>query len=137
MTTDDVVHESRVENCAGHRTDLVERRGDFAVRGGIVDIFPGDYEHPIRIDYFGDEVEEIHFFSVHNQRSMEITPSSVEIFPVRELLINEKVRKRAEYVGEEFPHYADMAEKIAQGIYVEGMESLIGALKSDLTSFNK
>ena len=106
------------------RTDLVERRGDFAVRGGIVDIFPGDYEHPIRIDYFGDEVEEIHFFSVHDQRSMEIAPSSVEIFPVRELLIDEKVRKRAEYVGEEFPHYADLAEKIAQGIYVEGMESL-------------
>ena len=36
------------------RTDLVERRGDFAVRGGIVDVFPSDYEHPIRIDFFGE-----------------------------------------------------------------------------------
>jgi len=38
------------------RVDLVERRGDFAVRGGIVDLFPADSEHPVRIDFFGDEI---------------------------------------------------------------------------------
>ena len=41
------------------RTDLVEKRGDFAVRGGILDFFPADQEHPIRVDFFGDVVEEI------------------------------------------------------------------------------
>ena len=37
------------------RTDLVEKRGEFAVRGGILDLFPADYEHPIRIDFFGEK----------------------------------------------------------------------------------
>ena len=42
-----------------NRVDLVERRGDFAVRGGIIDIFPADQEHPIRVDFYGDQIEEI------------------------------------------------------------------------------
>jgi transcription-repair coupling factor (superfamily II helicase) len=41
------------------RVDLVERRGEFAVRGGIVDVFSPTEEHPVRIDFFGDTVEEI------------------------------------------------------------------------------
>src|SRR5690606_7079122 len=44
------------------RVDLVERRGEFAVRGGIVDVFPPTEEHPVRIDFFGDTVEEIRHF---------------------------------------------------------------------------
>ena len=51
------------------RVDLVERRGEFAVRGGIVDVFPPTEEHPVRIDFFGDTVEEIRYFSVADQRS--------------------------------------------------------------------
>jgi len=49
------------------RVDLVERRGEFAVRGGIVDVFPPTEEHPVRVDFFGDTVEEIHYFSVADQ----------------------------------------------------------------------
>ena len=51
------------------RVDLVERRGEFAVRGGIVDVFPPTEEHPVRVDFFGDTVEEIRYFSVADQRS--------------------------------------------------------------------
>ena len=51
------------------RTDLVERRGDFAVRGGILDLFPPDREHPIRVEFFGDEIEELRFFTVADQLS--------------------------------------------------------------------
>ena len=115
------------------RTDLVERRGDFAVRGGIVDVFPPDQEHPIRIDFFGDEVDDLSFFTVSDQRSFEKI-KEIEIFPVRELLIDEKVKSQAQYLANEWPQLSEMATKIADGIYVEGMESLIGALKSDLTS---
>ena len=53
------------------RVDLVERRGEFAVRGGIVDVFPPTEEHPVRVDFFGDTVEEIRYFSVADQRSLE------------------------------------------------------------------
>ena len=59
---DTIELEDLVEGLAGaayHRVDLVERRGEFAVRGGIIDVFPPTEEHPLRVDFFGDEVEEI------------------------------------------------------------------------------
>jgi transcription-repair coupling factor (superfamily II helicase) len=52
---DDVV--SRLAGAAYSRVDLVERRGEFAVRGGIVDVFPPTEEHPLRVEIFGDEVD--------------------------------------------------------------------------------
>ena len=48
----------------------VERRGEFSVRGGIVDIFPLDTEHGLRVDLFGTEIESIRRFDVHTQRSL-------------------------------------------------------------------
>jgi transcription-repair coupling factor (superfamily II helicase) len=51
------------------RVDLVERRGEFAVRGGIVDVFPPTEEHPVRVDFFGDTVE-IRYFSVAIDRQI-------------------------------------------------------------------
>jgi len=59
------------------RVDLVERRGEFAVRGGIVDVFPPTEEHPVRIDFFGDTVEEIRYFSVADQRSSDIALTEI------------------------------------------------------------
>src|SRR5437867_623602 len=44
------------------RVDLVEKRGEFAVRGGILDVFPPTEEHPLRVEFWGDEVEEIRSF---------------------------------------------------------------------------
>ena len=49
---------------------MVERRGEFAVRGGIVDVFPPTEDHPLRIEFFGDTVEEIRWFKVADQRSL-------------------------------------------------------------------
>jgi len=72
---DSVELEDVVERLAGaayHRVDLVERRGEFAVRGGIIDVFPPTEEHPLRVDFFGDDVEEIRYFAVADQRSLEI-----------------------------------------------------------------
>ena len=115
------------------RTDLVERRGDFAVRGGIVDLFPADLEHPLRIDFFGDEIESLSYFTVSDQRTFEEV-KEIKVFPIRELLIDKEVKRKAEYLAAEFPQVKEMASKIAEGIYVEGMESLIGILKDDLTS---
>src|SRR3546814_10766537 len=50
---------------------LVEKRGEFAVRGGIVDVFPPTEEHPLRVEFWGDDVEEIRSFSVADQRRSE------------------------------------------------------------------
>ena len=43
---------------------MVTRRGEFAVRGGIIDLFPPNETHPVRVDFFGDEVEHMRHFSV-------------------------------------------------------------------------
>src|SRR5690606_10703647 len=52
------------------RTDMVERRGEFAVRGGILDVFPPTEEHPVRVEFWGDTVEEVRWFKVADQRSL-------------------------------------------------------------------
>ena len=110
------------------RSDLVERRGDFAVRGGILDLFPADQEHPIRIDFFGDEIEEISYFAVADQRSLTKITGEIIIYPCRELLLDEKVKVNAKKLGQDFPQISEMIEKIIQGITFEGMESLAAGL---------
>ena len=59
---DDVVRA--LAAAAYSRVDLVERRGEYAVRGGIVDVFPPTEEHPLRFEFFGDTVEEYRSFAV-------------------------------------------------------------------------
>ena len=117
------------------RVDLVERRGEFAVRGGIVDVFPPTEEHPLRIDFFGDTVEEIRPFAVADQRSGDSTRAEVTAAPCRELLITDAVRARAAALASD-PRVpaglAELFERVAQGHAVEGMESLSAALVDSL-----
>lgn len=53
------------------REEMVEKVGDFSVRGGIIDVFVWNYEEPLRIEFFGDEIESIRKFDVFSQRSIE------------------------------------------------------------------
>ncbi len=106
------------------RVDLVERRGEFAVRGGIVDVFPPTEEHPLRIDFFGDTVEDIRYFTVADQRSTDIVIKEVVASPCRELLLTDEVRSRAFALSQEHPELIEMLDKIAQGHAVDGMEAL-------------
>ena len=110
------------------RVDLVERRGEFAVRGGIVDVFPPTEEHPVRVDFFGDTVEEIRYFSVADQRSTDLTLTEITASPCRELLLTDEVRTRAAALAEQHPELIEMLDKIAQGHPVDGMEALSPAL---------
>ncbi|RFA11573.1 transcription-repair coupling factor [Subtercola boreus] len=116
------------------RVDMVTRRGEFAVRGGILDIFPAVSEHPVRVDFFGDEIETIRGFSVADQRSLENQFDHVELPPSRELLLSESVKQRAREMQHEFPSLSGLLEKIGQGIPVEGMESLAPALLDRLVT---
>ncbi len=110
------------------RVDMVTRRGEFAVRGGILDVFPPTADHPYRVDFFGDEVEQIRAFSVADQRSLPEPIPAVSLPPSRELLLSESVRQRAREMEHEFPSLSAMLAKVAEGIPVEGMESLAPAL---------
>ncbi len=114
------------------RVDLVERRGEFAVRGGILDVFPPTEEHPLRVDFFGDTVEEIRIFEVADQRSGGETRDSLVAYPCRELLLTPEVRERAAVLADKHPELVEMLDKIANGHAVDGMEALSPVLVDGL-----
>ena len=125
----------RLVELAYSRAEMVTTRGEFAVRGGILDIFPPTAEHPVRIEFWGDEVSELRAFSVADQRSVGEV-EQVVVPPCRELLLTAPVRERAAALAAEQPETAglggnplrELLEKLAEGIPDEGMESLIPAL---------
>ncbi|MFD3420215.1 transcription-repair coupling factor [Streptomyces decoyicus] len=114
------------------RVELVEKRGEFAVRGGILDVFPPTEEHPLRVEFWGDDVEEIRYFKVADQRSLEVAEHGLWAPPCRELLLTDQVRQRAAALAEQHPELGELLGKIAEGIAVEGMESLAPVLVDDM-----
>src|SRR4051794_29396618 len=107
----------------GYRREYqVEGRGEVAVRGSIVDVFPATAEHPVRIDQWGDEVERISHFAVTDQRSTHVI-DEVTIFPCRELLPTEEVRTRAQALLADAPWGREQWDRLAEGQVFDGMES--------------
>ena len=114
------------------RVELVDRRGQFAVRGGIVDVFPSSLEHPVRVEFWGDVVEDIRAFSVADQRSLGLPTTSLLATACRELLIDDEVRERASLLLDKHPELGEILGPVSEGIAVEGMESLLPVLVDDM-----
>ena len=115
----------------GYRREYqVEGRGEVAVRGSIVDVFPATAEHPVRIDQWGDEVERLSQFAVTDQRSTHVI-DDVTIFPCRELLPTEEVRERARGLLATAPWGREQWERLAEGQIFDGMESWLPWLTAD------
>jgi transcription-repair coupling factor (superfamily II helicase) len=114
------------------RVDMVERRGEIAVRGGLLDVFPPTEEHPLRVEFWGDEVEEIRYFRASDQRSLATAEDGLWAPPCRELLLTRGVRDRARQLAAEWPGLQDILGKMAEGITVEGMEALAPALSESM-----
>ncbi|WP_160050643.1 MULTISPECIES: transcription-repair coupling factor [unclassified Nocardiopsis] len=146
---DEVALESVVTDLANAgyaRVDLVEKRGDMAVRGGILDVFPPTEEHPLRLEFWGDTVEDIRYFQVADQRSIEPlgdgedgaranAASGLFAPPCRELLLTDTVRTRARALAQEHPSLAEVLTKIADGVAVEGMEAFAPVLADGMEPF--
>ena len=118
----------RLSAAAYARVDMVERRGEFAVRGGILDVFPPTEDHPLRVEFWGEDVEEIRWFAGADQRSLEVADHGVWAPPCREMLLTDDVRDRAAALVDQLPGAREMLDKMAAGIAVEGLESLAPAL---------
>ncbi len=126
------------------RVDMVEGKGQFSIRGGIIDFYPPSLEHPVRFELFGDEVDSIRYFDAITQRSIEKI-KSINIFPVKELLIakeelinagnrlEDELKKRLRQLAsmkkatgmsaEKLEkNLTEDIEKLKQGIYFEGVE---------------
>ncbi|QZH60687.1 transcription-repair coupling factor [Mycolicibacterium farcinogenes] len=128
---------ARLVDLAYTRVDMVGKRGEFAVRGGILDVFPPTAEHPVRVEFWGDEISEMRMFSIADQRSIpEIPVQNVVAMPCRELLMTAEVRERAAALAADHPTHEnsvpgsvpDMLAKLAEGIPVDGMEALLPLL---------
>jgi len=71
------------------RVDIVEGKGEFSIRGGILDIFSPISSEPYRVELFGDEVDSIRSFNIESQRSVEKV-NSIEIFPAKEIILKKE-----------------------------------------------
>ena len=85
----------------------------------------------VGLDFFGDEIEEMRYFEVADQRTSEAVVGKLAILPCRELLLTEKIRERAEKIKSQYPSALEILDKLAQGTIVDGMESLIPLLTDD------
>ena len=106
----------RLVESAYTRVDLVMDRGEFAVRGGIIDVFPPTLPHPVRIEFFGDEIDAIKQFHASDQRTYGEPLDSVWATPCRELQLTDAVRDRAKSLIGSIPNAEDMLESIANAI---------------------
>ncbi|QXE89866.1 transcription-repair coupling factor [Geomonas subterranea] len=110
---------------------LVEDRGTFSVRGGILDIFPPDREQPVRIEFFGDLVETMRLFDPVSQRSLEPLEELV-LLPSREVILSEQVvkdlaprlKRRCDHLGIGADRRRELLDQLQHAIYPPGVEFL-------------
>ena len=115
---------------AYNHVDMVAGRGEFATRGGIIDVFPTTAQNPVRIEFWGDEVTDIRSFAVADQRTIEEL-TSVELFPARQLIIDASVAKRADELARTNPSNTTLVQlltRISEHTHADGEEVLIPVL---------
>ncbi len=127
-----------------HRASTVSEKGEFAIRGGVIDVFPPASSEPVRLDLFGDTLESIRSFDPESQRSTRQL-SRVDLLPVSEALLDEAAiaRFRAGYLeafgspGDD-PLYASVSEGARRGgmehwlpLFYDRLETLFDHLPRD------
>jgi transcription-repair coupling factor (superfamily II helicase) len=113
---------ARLVELGYERNYIVERRGEFAVRGGILDVFPPAADRPVRAELWGDEITSLRQFALASQRSLDAVDLA-EVPACRELLTDEATRAAAARLAVDDPDPA-LAE-LAQGVLVAGAERLL------------
>ncbi len=111
------------------RVDVVEHRGEFAARGGVLDVFPADTRRPARLEFWGDDIEEIRRFVPSTQLSRERI-EALTIDPARELFLDDATRERARSAAGEIAdeRLADLLGRVGDGLIADGVESVAALL---------
>jgi transcription-repair coupling factor (superfamily II helicase) len=120
---------ARLVEMGYERNYMVERRGEFAIRGGILDLFPPSAERPVRAEFWGDEVTSLRQFALATQRSLEEV-EHIEIAACRELMPDAITRERAAKLAEDSDD--PVLHKLAEGILEPGVERLLPLLTGGL-----
>ena len=102
----------------------VEHRGEVAVRGSIIDIWPSTAVSPVRVDLWGDEIERLCEFGVANQRT-KYAVDGVEVFPCRELILKAEMLEKAGFMADQQSWGSMEWERLASGELFDGMESFM------------
>ncbi len=128
-------------NYGYNRVNLVEERGEFSVRGGIVDIYTGELARPVRIELFGDEVESIRIYDQDTQRSMEKI-NSATVYPFREVFYEgidrpsllARFSELVDKTGVVEDKVGRTADALENGLFFAGMERLLPLFFPDTAS---
>ena len=112
------------------REHQVEHRGEFAVRGGIVDVFPSTADAPVRIDLWGDEVDRLTEFAISDQRSSRDLAGAL-FYGCRELVLTDALRAEAERLVALRPWGTSAWDRLARGEQFDGMESWLPFLDTE------
>lgn len=117
------------------RTPLVEGHGQFSMRGDIIDIFASNAPSPVRVEFFGDEVESIRTFSVSSQRSTS-NLKEVKIYGCRQVSPNEEIAQRAiAQINSDYPDYLEEEiGRIKDRQYFEGIDKYLPFFYEDAAS---
>jgi transcription-repair coupling factor (superfamily II helicase) len=123
----------RLVDLGYERVDVVEHRGEFAVRGGVLDVFPANERRPARLEFWGDEVESIRRFVPSTQLSSGALDVA-RIGAARELIVDDALRERARRAADDVPdeRIADLLSRIANGAIPDGVESAASFLADEL-----
>jgi transcription-repair coupling factor (superfamily II helicase) len=129
----DLAKGQTVDIDALERVEAVEQAGQWTRRGGILDIFPGDGDLPLRIDFFGDDIESIRSFDVETQRSVADVPR-VTLMPVREIPhVDESVKRAVRQLRQELPARVKKLRDVnEEGRGVEHADRLEERLENDM-----
>lgn len=140
--------EERLAILQYERVERVEGRGEFAIRGGIIDIYPIDYKNPVRIELFDTEIDSIRTFEVGTQRSVD-EMDTIRIPPAREFLLTDRDKEdilgglRADIDSIASKDYGDkdkeklegkykkILDKVDQGLTLDNMDLVLPYVKND------
>lgn len=118
------------------KTDSVDGVGQFAVRGGIIDIFPMTEECPYRIDLWDTEVDTIKSFDVESQRSIE-TVDSITVYSASEMVLSKKrIAKGIQKIDQEYREYAKQLKDSFRTEEYARLKREITSVKEQLTEYN-
>lgn len=120
------------------KTEIVEETGDYAQRGGLIDGYFAGITNPIRIDFFGDEIESIKTFDPETQRTLEALDSFI-LMPTNELVLSQESRSLfLEGYRKQFglsQTHSPLYAAVEQGAFSEGVEHYLPLFYKKLDSF--
>ena len=117
-----------LQNAGYQNTGELEGPGTFCVRGGTIDVFPGNLAFPVRIDCFGDEVDEIRRIVPSTGQTIAAL-NEVDIYPVREFAVSKRSIARAKQKlfnpAQTNPALRELLEKLEGGVFAQGCDALL------------